>query len=281
MAIIGPREDAGVKSPIVVTPELEAAVAACATPGEIAGVMRDFAIKQGVAQINADGEVVPTALTANPPQKFGGYVTVDGRKTYVEGSSPEEYQAKLREVMSPQATAQQTRDERGRFVEQRATEQPTDAERAAAQADLELRFKRGEISTDQYIAQSGAIDRYLESQGVSMDSLRETSNVAFQKSWADATSEFLSIPGNDWPGGEENMRIVAQLIEANGLTDRPSADTLAQVIQFAKENGMLAANPQAELAQKLAAAQSPEEINDLLGRSQRNNYERGFFGRWP
>lgn len=276
MSIIGPREDSGMRSAITVTPELEKAVAACSTPSEIAGVMRDFAVRQGVAVQNADGELVPTGV--NPPQKFGGYITVDGVKTYVEGSSPEELQEKMREAMAPRASTEQAREERGRFTDREQTHQPTDAERAAAQADLELKFKRGQITTDEYLAQSGAIERHLEAQGISVSALQEASASAYQNEWATATQKFLSDPSNDWPGGDQNRDTLAKIIAANpellDADDKVAALTAAH--NFAKENNLLVANPETELSQKLAHATSPEEIDALLGRHQRNHYDRGY-----
>ena len=91
---------------------------------------------------------------------------------------------------------------------------------AAEKAELELKFKRGEVSSDEYLAQSGAVKNYLEAQGVPLDELRdrlqEDRHREYEGSWATATTEFLQS-GNDWPGGERNKQILGMKIQELGL----------------------------------------------------------------
>lgn len=99
------------------------------------------------------------------------------------------------------------------------------AANAAAKAELELKFKRGEISTSDYIQQSGAMDEYLASKGIRVEDLQESvekvRNEKDVQSWAEATTAFLQGPGSDWPGGEVNKTILGLKIAELGLTDAP------------------------------------------------------------
>lgn len=119
--------------------------------------------------------------------------------------------------------------------------------RSIAQLDLELKFKRGEVSTQEYLERSGAVKDYLESQGVPIEDLRatveENRNKAVEQSWAEATTTFLNLPGNTWPGGEKNKQILGLKLQELGLLD---ADDKTAAIQQAydsmKQDGLIFAN---------------------------------------
>jgi hypothetical protein len=80
-----------------------------------------------------------------------------------------------------QQTEQQPRGTDGRF---------TRADDPIAKVELDLKFKRGEISTAEYLEQSGAIDSYLESQGIPLVDLQasvaEKQNQRIAQSWEQA-----------------------------------------------------------------------------------------------
>jgi len=130
-------------------------------------------------------------------------------------------------------------------------------ERAAAQADLELKFKRGEVSTQEYLEQSGAVKDYLEKQGVPLDELRasveQTRQRTYEQSWADATTAFLKS-GSDWPGGEKNKKLLGLKIQELGLLD--ATDKVAAIQQAyaaLKQDDLLFANETAAPAAPAAA----------------------------
>ena len=113
-----------------------------------------------------------------------------------------------------------------------------------AKAELELKFKRGEISAKEYIEQSGAIKSYLEEQGVPLDELRasidQNRSNTFEKSWEQATVEFLKTGGgSDWPGGEKNLELIGLKIGALNLVDaEDKVAALAQAWSSMKESKM-------------------------------------------
>lgn len=133
------------------------------------------------------------------------------------------------------------------------------AEDAAAKAELELKFKRGEISTAEYLEQSGAISEFLTKNGVSIDALKATvdsnQTAQYEKSWAQATEEFLHGPGSDWPGGERNREQLGMRIAAMGLTDaKDKVAALNAAYNEMKRTGSVFANEQVD-----QQTQTPEQ----------------------
>jgi hypothetical protein len=125
----------------------------------------------------------------------------------------------------------------------------------------------------------------MEKAGVPINELRqqiqEKTNQRYQKSWAEATEEFLqSSAGADWQGGAENLAIVGRLIQESNLTEKPSLETLVACWEYMKENNLGKENPAvtarnqaAETEQRIGESMSVEQIRDALGRSS------GMFGR--
>jgi hypothetical protein len=118
--------------------------------------------------------------------------------------------------------------------------------RAAEQADLERRYKRNEISTQEYLDQSGAVKDYLEKQGVPIEELRETveekRNQQFTQSWTDATTTFLAS-NSEWPGGEKNKTILGLKIQELGLIDaEDKVSAISQAFNAMKKDGLIFAN---------------------------------------
>jgi len=194
----------------------------------------------------------------------------------LEGGSPEElanaetslYQQVLEQSAEPPAG--QHRDAQGRFVRDDTGETPeakaAREQDAVKRADLELRFKRGDISSAEYLESSGAITEYLQNHGVNQDALVAVSDLVYQNTWSQATEQFLNSPeGESWPGGEQNMRMLAALMEENGMTE-PSVDNISRAYEYARENGLLVANPETEAHNAIADATSVDAIRTALGR---------------
>ena len=128
-------------------------------------------------------------------------------------------------------------------IAQKAAEDAA-AAKAAANADLELRFKRGELSASQYLEQSGAVSDYLAKQGIPVEALREQieqsrGNKEIQ-SWEAATEEFKRTIGADWPGGNRNREILGYKLAELGLTDAPDkVAALGQAFAAMKASKMI------------------------------------------
>jgi hypothetical protein len=248
--------------------QLEEALKNASTPDEMKSILAEAAVKQGlVTRDYYDPSVLIPADRAAVPTKFGKSITVDGKKLIFDGDSDAEVEqrisAYLREQPRPAEVQPevQPRDEKGQF---------TRVDDPVAKAELELRFKRGEIDTATYLAESGVVDDYLKSQGVSIDELKasveQTRNENRETSWKQATQEFLNSPeGADWPGGEANVKIASRLLEENGLVDSPSVENLAAVYCHMKENGLVVENPELVRATKISEAKSFSEVQAALG----------------
>jgi hypothetical protein len=264
-------------SRITTDAEFERAVAAASSAEEIKTLMHDRAVQLGIVVPDLYSPDVLLPVDQPTPKRFGKSVTVDGQKRFFEADSELELEREIgnyfRETLAAQETnparqqQQQSRDEStGRFV---PADQGHAEEDAFVRADLELRFKRGEISTDEYLAQSGAIERHLAAQGVDMEALREVGAKKFEQSWEQATQEFLQSPlGRTWVGGEENKNILGQLIASNNLSETDDkVGALAAAFEFAKENGLLVENPEVEVRKAISGATSFEEIMEHARRS--------------
>jgi hypothetical protein len=235
---------------------------------EIQALLKEAAVAQNLVsrdRFDPDVLLATEAASAPTPHRFARAIEVDGQKHFIESDSEVGLEKAtndfLRQTFStPAATQTQSRDAAtGRFAAEPAP--TTDATDAYAKAELELRFKRGEISTDEYLAQSGAIERHLAAQGIDMDAMRDASGRRFEQSWEQATQEFLhSSIGRSWPGGQENMRRISEVLQQMGAVDAPSAENLALAYQHLRENDLLCSNPEAEARQKIAESTTFEEI---------------------
>lgn len=271
------------QSKIRVTPSLEEQIASASSQSEISAILRHAAVAQGAARPDAYDPNVLHPTNAPVPQKYAQTITLPttGEKFIVEGDTELEVQQKVNQLLraamteSPAQQAQemeQPRDADGRFVS---------AEDAAARTELELQFKRGEITTETYLRESGALDSYLAENGIDPEALREVSSKKFEQSWADATNEFLSsAAGADWPGGETNRQTIGQIIAETGWIESANkAEALTAAWAYMKQHPeLIASNPETDAQNALAKAKSPAEIQEALN-AYRPAGSSGMFGR--
>jgi len=265
-------------SAIRMTPALEKEISE-ALPEQIKAILGRAAYEQGLVVPDAANPQIlhPTALAANAPRKFAKYVTVDGQRHLLEGGSPEELanaETDLYQQLFEKSDDGQARDAQGRFVAQPTAEEKAAQELATAnRAELELKFKRGDITAEQYLEQSGAIGTYLQNHGILPEALTAVSELVTHNSWAAATEEFLQGAGSDWPGGEENKNILAAILEENGMTE-PTVENLSAAYRFAQENDLLVENPETAAHNKIAEANCVEDIRTALNRPSSGLFDR-------
>jgi len=263
-------------SAIQMSPALEAALNKASGPEEMKALLHEAAIEQSlvVPDIYDASNLLPTEkANASQPKRFAKAVVVDGVKKFFEGESELDVERQMNEFYRQQLTPTESRtevarDEQGRFVS--PADQGRADENPVAKAELELKFKRGEISTEDYLAQSGAFASYLEQQGIPLEELKSTveekQNQRQVQSWESATQEFLNSPeGRSWPGGQENLQTVGKLIEQMGATN--SEDKVAALVaayRRMRENDLVAKNPELERERRIREARSPEELRIAL-----------------
>jgi hypothetical protein len=169
---------------------------------------------------------------------------------------------------------EQARDAQGRFVRGQTPEEKAAGElEASKRADLELAWKRGDITAEQYLEKSGAINTYLTEHGMNPEALTAVSDLVYQNTWSQATEAFLnSESGADWPGGEANLALAAQILEQSPeLLNQPSVEALSTVWQYMKENNLAVENPEVTQLQQIGEATDVNQIREALGRPNQSS----------
>ena len=245
---------------VTVNPELTAAVAAALDPADIrAAVIREAEKQNGAAdeaavvkkaaddKTAADAAIAAAAAAASSAA-FSRTESIGGKEFLFEASSELELERIVNNAFKVAYAVQQTDDTSVVAVDPaiaQAAAEKAATDRATALVELELKFKRGEISAADYIEQSGAVSEYLEKQGISVESLREsvdqTRSRSFEQSWAEATEIFKNSPaGQDWPGGQKNLEIIGMKLSSMNLVDaEDKVAALAQAYAAMKASGTL------------------------------------------
>ena len=150
--------------------------------------------------------------------------------------------------------------------------------------ELEMKMKRGEITVQQFLNQSGELARHfdqLAKDRLGLDPSAVT-EARFQQSWASAAAEFLdSEAGKDWPGGDANKEILGLKLTELGLNDAgDKVGALATAYAHLKAEGKLQPNPELVKREKerFESATSAEEIN-AIARASIGMAPRQLWGR--
>ncbi len=264
------------QSAIKVTPDVEAKLTTLVSSDEIRAYLAEVAVEQQlVTRDRFSPDILIPTEPGTAPRAFARVLNINGFKHTVEAPSEIELErrvnALLRETFesgnTPGGAAPGRDANTGRFVSAEDRGKADEARQAeiVRQSELELKFKRGEFSTADYLSQSGAIEKHLADAGISVEDLRasvaEKQGERFTQSWSEATEAFLKSPeGASWPGGQENLKIAGRLLEENGLANSPSVETLGAVFEFMKSNNLVVANPEVEAQQRIADATDFESI---------------------
>jgi hypothetical protein len=265
----GPQDN-----PIKMTPELEAEIMK-SSPDEIKDILHAAMIQQGLVKVDEFNASVlhPVEQPAAQGQSNQSSLTVDGKTfTGTQEQLNEQLRAHFQSQQQQPTNDAPPRDQNGRFAKQNAPQQSAEqqAQAAADRAMLDLQFKRGEIDAATFLEKSGAMQEYLQKQGVDLDALRDVSaGKTFEKKWNAVTDEFLRSPeGQTWPGGEELKNAVGLKIAELGLVDQPSVASIKRAWDAVKEDTERFAKLR-DRDTKLASARSREEVDELLERNKR------------
>lgn len=257
------------QSAIRLTPEIESALAS-AQFEDIKDIFTQAALDQ---QLVVRDEMNPTilletTLASAAPKRFAKTIVINGVNHILEADSEVALARSENDLLratfsEPGATAQQTeqpRDAAGRFTFQtKPTLADPDLE-AIRIAELELKFKRGELSPGEYLTQSGVIEQYLESQGISVHDLKTASETAYRTNWESATETFLARHP-EWQGGEDAVRVIGETVFALGLQGKPDVESLeAAYAELQRTNGV-PSNPALE-ASKEADTRYQREVSE-------------------
>ncbi|MGA8224406.1 MAG: hypothetical protein WB780_22360 [Candidatus Acidiferrales bacterium] len=183
------------------------------------------------------------------PKGFSKTVTVGGKEYEIEGNSADELvrieTELLRQLINASAETPtpnvQARDEQGQFV----AREDAHAQRVVDEENLRLQLMRGEISVNEFVAQSvqsGALDSYLK-ENFGLDR-QEIAGKRVEEEWIDATKRWMA-DNPSWEGGQVNSATVQQILLDNDLADAADKyDALNRAVAFARENNMLVTPPE-------------------------------------
>jgi hypothetical protein len=272
------------KSPLESDQEFEKAVAAATSAEEIKQILRDRALATSLVTPDPFDDKILHVVEQPASTKIVRSISVDGQTFHLEGNSEAEITAKELEVLRGLKTQSSLtfhrdadRDERGRFTADQGKADEAEALRISNAAELELKFKRGDISTADYLEQSGALatalDKHLERV-----TAQKAENETVQQSWAAATTEFRRThPEWDQWATEENKMAMAQTLEAMGAADEPSAENMSRAYAWLLENKKLVESPTFTVERQISEARTPQELDEILGKNERAR--NSMFGR--
>jgi hypothetical protein len=209
--------------------EWEKLIAEAPTAEMIKKLCYDRAVEQGLVGFDAVGAMVPLDKPA-ATETVTATININGVEKKFTGKDSADLDRQQIEYFRSLENAQAApRDEKGRFTadQGKADEAAAAAEEArqnelVRRSRLEIEFRSGRLSSADYLAQTGAIEEHLAAQGIDLESLKEqaaekAASKAYEQTWAEATTKFLKSPeGADWPGGEENLARMADIIKRIG-----------------------------------------------------------------
>ena len=217
------------------------------------------------AKAAADKAAADASATGTQPSVYSRTETLGGREFTFEAESQAELDQMVLNayrVASAVSEPQAVED-----VVDPAVARAAEEAEIARKSELELKFRRNEITTQEYLEQTGAVAEYLASQGVPVDALKKTVEAqelhAVEQSWGEAVEAFLHSPaGADWPGGDNNKDMIGLQISALGLIDATDkVGALAQAYQVMKQRNMIF-QPNAPAVDPITARASAEKQAD-------------------
>jgi hypothetical protein len=119
-------------------------------------------------------------------------------------------------------------------------------------SELDMQFRRGELTTTEYLDRTNAFGEYLAEKGFDVEA---AAGKQFEQSWAQATQEFLNETpeGRIWKGGQKNREIIGTLIQSHGLVD--AQDKVAALRAMAVE--------MREKGLEFDGDYTPEQVNEM------------------
>jgi hypothetical protein len=258
------------------TPERIEQLNACTNVAQMIELQHQWMTEDGTATYNAADDLLEgVAMPSATAKKHVRIVIVGGEKHYIEGATVEEAKANADAFIQAHQTQQQTqptqqqqtqpRNERGQFTSQEDVEriQRQEAENFE-RAQAQLQFQSGSITAEEYLERTGAVTKYLEKRGISQEVLEQIGGDAYTQKWADAVERFRTNHP-EWPGGEENMQLMTQMIRDSGYADRDdvSPDEVLEGAYVAGiQNSVFVESATQEHERLLAEATTQEEISE-------------------
>jgi hypothetical protein len=235
------------------SPEFQKAMESATTAEEIRAIIVEEAAKQNIVVPNqptpprdAEGRFVSPETKEEPKvetkdeEKFAytDEFVIGGKKFTFEGDTPADINRQVKAAIAAHDNATNPPKK-----EEPAAAAPKKGVTAEQKVALELDYRMGKIGLDEYLEKAGALDSYLEKKGIKVDKLKEVVEERVSKgekdAWETATDTFMKAEGQDWPGGDQNLRILGYKLEELGLKDKPSAESLQKAYDAMKVDGLV------------------------------------------
>jgi hypothetical protein len=206
---------------------------------------------------------------ADEPEKISKTETINGRAIDFSGTEAEiELQ-----VASARRVAEALRPT-GSFTPRLVrTKTQAEIERDICdRAELDLQFRRGELTTQEYLERTNAVGNFLAEQGFDVQA---AAAAQMQQGWKEATAEFLNGAGSSWPGGTKNREVLGLEILALGLRDaEDKVAALTQAYESMQKKGlMFQGDVSPEEIIKMTEKMSPTEILEAFKHGQNGDPE--------
>ena len=138
-------------------------------------------------------------------------------------------------------------------------------------AELDLQFRRGQLTTQEYLERTNAIGEYLEAKGFDVESAAQAQT---NSAWKQATDEFVATTPT-WPGNDRNRNILGSILLANGwenATDKVAA--LRAAFKEMQEKGlMFEGDVSQQQLIEMTEKMSPTEILEAFKQGQNGDAE--------
>lgn len=237
-----------------VTPELEKSIGEAQSTDQISRLVKEAAAEQGLALPRDDqGRFVAKPTTEEPAQKaadtkeaadedkqFTDTFTIGGKTVEISGADAADVLRQYKAAVAAYDIARQEAQPKQQTQEEPKKPLVTEEELIA----LSIRIQSGDLKAlDEYMEKTGAVDRYLSKRGINVGeletTLKERVETKTQNAWEKATNDFKQELGAEWPGGNQNMKLMGYKLAELGLTENPSKDSLLKAFNALKEDGMI------------------------------------------
>jgi hypothetical protein len=248
-----PENEVRVLPEVTMTEELAAAIQQAITAADVKSILMAEAEKQLATKTQLDADQAAAAqataakaaadqaaaeAVAKANQVFTRTEIIGGKEIPFSASSEAELDRLILNAFKVAYSIQQTPAPVEPVVDHAAEAAAAEAA-TLAKAELERKFRLGEISVADYMEQSGAVKDYLAKQGVSIETLQKVVETTTTQSWEQASEIFRNSPaGADWPGGVKNRQLLGDKLAALGLVDaEDKVAALAQAYAAMKATG--------------------------------------------
>jgi DNA gyrase inhibitor GyrI len=213
----------------------------------------------------------PAAQTVAPAEEEVKKTEVIGGKEFTFTGTADEVS---KAVADAYRVAEAVTTQAAEPVTPRSVRAKTQAERErdiCDRTELDLQFRRGELTTAEYLDRTNAIGEYLAEKGFDVDA---AAGKQFEQSWQQATESFLhdTPEGQTWKGGQKNMELIGNLIQSHGLIDAEDKVAALRLLarEMAEKGLMFDGDYTPEQVNEMTTSANPQEILEAWKEKQRD-----------